>query len=141
MSRSSPIDPITQTVRQLETLDLEGVREAWRSRFGAPPKLRSVELMKRQLAWRIQAEAYGGLDHQTRRKLRSSGSNRERGLAPGIRVVREWQGVRHEVTATPTGFSYQGEHYESLSVIARAITGSRWNGPRFFGLRNANDET
>jgi hypothetical protein len=133
-------DAITLEVRALEALDLEGVRAAWRARYGAPPKLRSVELLKRLLAWRIQAAAFGGLDTQTRRKLRSAGSTQERGLAPGMKVAREWKGVRYEATVLADGFSYQGHVYESLSAIARKITGSRWNGPRFFGLRSASGE-
>jgi hypothetical protein len=133
-------DPITLEVRALEKLDLDGARTAWRARYGAPPRLRSVELLKRLLAWRIQAEVFGGLDAQTRRKLRSAGSNKERRLTPGAKVAREWKGVRHEVSVLPDGFSYRDRTYESLSVIAREITGSRWNGPRFFGLRSSARE-
>jgi hypothetical protein len=133
-------DAITLEVRALEALDLEGVRAAWRARYGAPPKLRSVELLKRLLAWRIQAEVFGGLDAQTRRKLKSAGSGQERSLAPGMKVAREWKGVRHEATVLADSFDYQGRCYESLSAIAREITGSRWNGPRFFGLRSDPSE-
>ncbi len=133
-------DAITLEVRGLESMDLEGVRAAWRARFGAPPKLRSVELMKRQLAWRIQSEAFGGLDAQARRKLRSAGSRQERGLSPGTKVSREWKGARHEVAILADGFTYEGRTYDSLSAIAREITGSRWNGPRFFGLRRDANE-
>jgi hypothetical protein len=129
-------DAITLEVRALDALDLEGIRAAWRARYGAPPKLRSVELMKRMLAWRIQSEAYGGLDSQTRRKLRSAGSKQKRSLTQGMQVAREWKGVRHEVTVLAEGFCYDGRTYDSLSAIAREITGSRWNGPRFFGLRS-----
>lgn len=133
-------DVVTLQVRALEALDLDGVRAAWRARYGAPPRLRSVELMKRLLAWRIQAEAFGGLDAQTRRKLKSAGSRQERRLSPGAMVAREWKGVRHEVAVLTDGFSYGGKPYASLSVIAREITGARWNGPRFFGLRSDPDE-
>jgi hypothetical protein len=96
--------------------------------------------MKRLLAWRIQAEAFGGLDAQSRRKLRSAGLRRERSLTPGTRVAREWKGVRHEVTVRADGFTYDSRNFDSLSAIAREIAGSRWNGPRFFGLRSDVDE-
>jgi hypothetical protein len=132
-------DAVTLEVRALEALDLEGVRAAWRARYGAPPKLRSVELMKRLLAWRIQSEAFGGLDAQVRRKLRSAGSRQERSLTPGTKVAREWKGVTHEVAILPDGFGFEGRTYDSLSAVAREITGARWNGPRFFGLRSDAD--
>ncbi len=80
----SGADAVTLQVRALEPLDLEGVRAAWLARYGEPPRLRAVELLKRLLAWRIQAEAYGaGLSPELRRKLRSAGSPRERALGPG----------------------------------------------------------
>jgi hypothetical protein len=132
------IDPvaITQEVRALERLDLEGLRSEWRRRYGAPPKLRSVDLLARLLAWRIQAAAFGGLDAETRRTLRRKGSSsRERQLAAGSRIVREWQGRRHEVTVGEGTYQYEGQTYRSLSAVAKAITGVKWNGPRFFGLR------
>ncbi len=132
------IDPvaITQEVRALERLDLEGLRSEWRRRNGAPPKLRSVDLLARLLAWRIQAAAFGGLDAETRRNLRRTGSSsRERQLAAGSRIVREWQGRRHEVTVGEGAYQFEGQTYRSLSAVAHAITGVKWNGPRFFGLR------
>lgn len=124
----------------LEGLGLEALRAKWRERYGAPPVLRSPELLAMMLAWRIQAEVEGGLGADTRRALRRPVSAQSR--APpqpsgGTRLVREWQGVRHEVTVCEDGgFLYRGERHSSLSRIARAITGTRWNGPRFFGLRD-----
>ena len=98
----------------------------------------------RQLAWRIQEKAFGGYDAATR-KLLDAFSRQDtdkvvlfRRLKPGTSVVREYQGVRHIVTITESGFVWQGRTYDSLSAIAREITGSRWNGPRFFGLRPAD---
>jgi hypothetical protein len=127
---------ITEEVRALEHLDLEGLRQAWRHRYGAPPKLRSVDLLARLLAWRIQAEAFGGLDAETRRNLRrASASPRDRQLSAGSLIVREWQGRRHEVTVGEGAYQYEGQTYQSLSAVAQAITGVKWNGPRFFGLR------
>jgi hypothetical protein len=128
---------IEDEVEALGGLDLEGLRQVWRRRYGAPPKLRSPELLRLMLAWRIQAQAFGGLDGDTRRGLRRPTSEKAQAVpSGGTRLVREWQGVRHEVTALGEGgFLYNGERYRSLSQIARLITGARWNGPRFFGLR------
>ena len=127
---------ITEEVRALEALDLHGLREEWRKRYGEPPKMRSRELLARLLAWRIQADAFGGLDAVTIRLLTSERPVVPKpSLAPGTRLVREWQGRRHEVDVLEEGFRYGGADYRSLSQIARAITGTRWNGLRFFGLR------
>jgi hypothetical protein len=126
---------------RLEGLGLEELRAHWRVRYGAPPGLRSPELLALMLAWRIQADREGGLDVDLRRTLRRPAGVR---AAPepssGTRLVREWEGVRHEVVALGEGgFLYQGDRYRSLSEIARRITGVRWNGPRFFGLRPSAD--
>jgi hypothetical protein len=122
---------------ELEGLPLEDLRTIWRERFGAPPSLRSTELLGLMLAWRIQAERDGGLDRKTRLALSRRGSAKS-GLEPtsGTRLTREWEGVQHEVTVMADGgFVYRGNRYRSLSEVARVITGVRWNGPRFFGLR------
>lgn len=91
------------------------------------------------LGWRVQAEQNGGLDADLRRALRRPVSEVSRDVNKpnsGTVLVREWQGVRHSVTSLPGGsFLYEGETYASLSEVARRITGTRWNGPRFFGLR------
>ena len=124
-------------VRALEALSLELLRAEWRRRYGAPPGLRSVDLLRRLLAWRIQADAYGDLDADLRRRLRSVAAPRrlDQRVRPGARIAREWQGQRYEVEVVDGGFIHAGARYASLSQIARAITGTRWNGPRFFGLR------
>ena len=124
-------------VRALESMGLEALRAAWRARFGAPPGLRSVDLLRRLLAWRIQADAYGDLDADLRRRLRASTTPRrvDQRIRPGSQIAREWQGKRYEVDVVEGGFIHAGARYESLSQIARLITGTRWNGPRFFGLR------
>lgn len=119
----------------LETADLEGLRAQWRRRYGAPPRLRSKALLRHVLAWRIQADAYGGLGPQTRKLLRDDRPPREPVVAPGTIITREWRGQRHQVEATGEGFLHDGRCWKSLSEVARTITGTRWNGPRFFGLR------
>lgn len=127
---------ITEEVRALARLDLEGLRQAWRRRYGAPPKLRSADLLARLLAWRIQAEAFGGLDAETRAVLtRKSLPTVSPALTPGMRLEREWRGVTEVVEIVEGGFRWRGQTYPSLSKTARAITGVKWNGPRFFGLR------
>ena len=126
--------PVTEEVRALAGLDLEGVRAEWRKRLGEPPKLRSVDLLRRNLAWRMQAAVFGGLDDKTLAMIRGRPAPGPE-LRSGSLIAREWQGVRHEVEVIDGGFRYNGETYDSLSKIARLITGTRWNGPRFFGLR------
>jgi hypothetical protein len=129
-------DRITDEVRALERLDLEGLRAEWRRRYGPPPTLRSRDLLARMLAWRIQAEAFGGLDADLAKRLRRGvGLSAARSdVSLGTRLVREWQGEPHEVEALENGFRYRGTLYRSLSAVARQITGVKWNGRRFFGL-------
>lgn len=127
---------IAAEVYALERMDLHGLRSEWRKRYGEPPKMRSTELLARLLAWRIQADAFGGLDAATIRMLKSDRRIRPRPiLEPGTQLTRQWQGRLHQVDVLANGFRYQGSDYRSLSQIARAITGTRWNGLRFFGLR------
>jgi Protein of unknown function (DUF2924) len=129
-------DRITAEVRALESLDLHGLRDEWRKRYGEPPKMRSRELLARLLAWRIQADAFGGLDAATIRLLKSEKLPPPKpSLTPGTCLARDWQGRRHEVDVLGKGFRYNGADYRSLSEVARVITGTRWNGLRFFGLR------
>ena len=89
------------------------------------------------MAWHIQAGVAGGLDTATRRLLDAAGKTKSVRLGEGARISREWHGVVHEVEVASQGYRYQGDTYGSLSEVARLITGVRWNGPRFFGLRAA----
>jgi hypothetical protein len=124
-------------VGALMRLDLFQLRETWRERFGPPPAFRSVDLFRLMLAWRLQAAVHGGLDSETKKALRSSGpvvaEGHELGLGAVIR--RQWKGREVSVEVVEGGFSYEGRTYRSLSAVASAITGTRWNGPKFFGLR------
>jgi hypothetical protein len=129
-------------VEALAQLDLEGLRAAWRSRGCGPvPSLRSPELLRLMLAWRIQAAMLGGLDPAIRRQLRRRGPLAAEGLDLGIgaRIRRNWQGGTVEVEVVDGGFRWNGTVYRSLSAAATAIAGVRWNGPRFFGLRPTPD--
>ena len=129
--------PATQAVGMLDALDLVGLRQAWEARFGAPPITRSSDLLRTLLAWKIQAEAFGGLDRTTLAALRRTSPISKPGRLPqGVRLAREWRGVRHEVDVVGEGFHHEGQTYHSLSQVARVITVVRWNGPRFFGLRS-----
>ncbi len=128
---------IEDEVGALARLDLDELRTAWRERFGPPPALRSVELLGLCLAWRIQAQAHGGLDTKTRKDLARTGAVQAEGLELGIgtRIQRSWKGQSLEVVVEELGFRWEGQLFASLSAVATAIAGTRWNGPRFFGLR------
>jgi hypothetical protein len=120
----------------LEGLDLQGLRAAWRRRWGMEPKLRSRDLLRRLIAWKIQAEAEGGLSSDVRARLRSRSMPRVPLPKPGTKLTREYMGVLHEAEVGVGTIHFAGKSYGSLSEVAREITGTRWNGPRFFGLRD-----
>lgn len=129
----------TQLARSYETMSLENLRAEWRARYGAPPTLRSTDLLRRMLAWRVQADCMGGLDRKLVNQIIKAGKAkgpRKPIVAKGVRLVREWQGRVYEAEACEGGFRFDGEVHASLSAIARKITGTRWNGPLFFGLRD-----
>ena len=118
----------------------------WQDQFGeAPPKMRSLELMRRRTAWRLQMKAYGGLKKRTIRRIEDLAKANKKDvqillrvvpkLKPGTTLTREWQGMKHLVKVLKEGFEYRGKHYRTLSSIARFITGTRWSGPVFFGLK------
>lgn len=130
-------EDVEALVAQIAAMDLAELRNLWSRRYGAPPQLRSLPIMRLQLAWRIQADLQGGLDGETRKALARRGPVEPEGkeLGIGARLTRNWNGKQVEVVVEEDGFRWQGEIYPSLSATARAITGIRWNGPRFFGLR------
>lgn len=133
---------VTVQVRGFETMKLDQLREEWRRRYGAPPTLRSPDLLRYLLAWRVQADALGGLDATLVRQIRQAGkagSSPRLEIAAGSTLAREWQGRLHQVEVVDGGFIHGGRRYRSLSAVARAITGTRWNGPRFFGLRDVRE--
>lgn len=122
---------------ELESLDLHQLRDTWRERFSAPPNFRSTEMLRLLLAWRIQAAALGGLDKETRETLTRTGRIVAEGqdLGTGATLRRSWNGEDHVVTVVDRGFEWRGRTFKSLSAVATSIAGTRWNGPRFFGLR------
>jgi hypothetical protein len=113
--------------------------EHWRAYFGAaPPPRTSRSLLLRAVAYKMQERALGGLSTRARRRLNGPEPRpvrRHRGLKPGTVLVREWHGVAYQVRVLEGGVLYHGERYRSLSEVARRITGTRWSGPRFFGLK------
>ncbi|MDP3405228.1 MAG: DUF2924 domain-containing protein [Brevundimonas sp.] len=139
----------------LATMDVGTLREVWREQLGEPPPLRSADILRRALAEALQVEAAGGaiplgarlaraaaeapIGRQRRPAASSSGSTPVMVAVPVASrlpvLTRDWQGVRHQVEVRPDGYVWQGRTHKSLSSIARLITGVRWNGPRFFGLR------
>lgn len=129
---------VEDEVRALAHLDLQGLRFRWSQQFGPAPKLRSVELLRLMLAWRMQVEAFGGIDLATRRALERKTTGIPEGRSHGHGAVfrRIWQGRVIEAVVETDGFRFEGTSYRSLSAVAEAATGTRWNGPRFFGLRS-----
>jgi hypothetical protein len=131
-------------IADLSSLSLAELRKLWPERLGSPPQLSSTELIRRWLAWELQAAKQGGLDAATRRQLRQlarSLTTRSTSDAPsaviakpGTVLTREWGRVTHRVIVLDQGFSWNGQTWASLSEIASKITGTRWSGPRFFGL-------
>ena len=135
-------------IAHLRDLDVGELRIRWQNGFGRPPPPRLPRhLLFRVLAYRIQADQLGDLDAESQRLLDRSVSPEEAGqravdlgrrntdLRPGTVLDREWYGHMQRVTVLSDGFSWNGNTYPSLSKAAFAITGTRWNGPKFFGLR------
>jgi hypothetical protein len=98
-------------------------------------------MLRHMIAWRIQVAAFGDLEAETRRRLRrpAPAKGPRDKFTAGTRIAREWRGVRHEVEVVEGGFAYAGVTYRSLSKVAGVITGTKWNGPRFFGLGGERD--
>lgn len=138
MKRVTNRKAISDQVAALEPMTLAELRVEWEGRYGAPPKHRAPDLLRRVLAWRIQADAYGGLDAATKKLIANDRLPLMVAEQPGTRLAREYAGRRHEVVMVEGGVVYDGNRYGSLSEVARLITGQRWNGPRFFGLRQEN---
>ncbi len=139
-------DSLADRLAELETSSTAELGARWEQAFKrSAPNRASRDLLLRALAYHVQEQAEGGLNKVTRRRLAKlaglNGENREPisppilQLKPGSRLIREWRGEVHRVTVLEKGFDWRGNRYASLSQIARAITGARWSGPLFFGLR------
>lgn len=135
----------------LKTLTVKELKAEWEQLFQTQAPNNSGAYLQQRLAYRVQELAYGGLtkpvtamlnalaDEVEGKKVRKSVISDPRNPVIGTRLVREWDGVEHVITVLKDGFDWQGRRYKSLSAIARGITGTRWNGYRFFGLRERKD--
>ena len=144
-----PSSSIQQRLAALPQLNKAELCILWRqlNEKDPPPKIRK-ELLLRVLAYRLQEQEFGGLNTAQSRQLRQLANALEANpnttvstrcpIKPGTRLIREWKHQVHVVEADTKGFEYKGNRYESLSEIARLITGTRWSGPLFFGLKGDN---
>ncbi len=145
--RSHPAsEDLSKKLAGLTEFDTASLRHEWRRLYRSrPPKHIRRDLLILAIAWKLQERVYGGLTAAQKRKLAGIGEElRKNGdlsgspairVKPGSRLVREWRGETHTVLVLEDGFEWNGERRRSLSAIAREITGTRWSGPRFFGLQ------
>jgi hypothetical protein len=142
---------IDEVLEGIEAMDLHALRNQWEELSGdKAPRAMSKELLRNAVAYKIQEQEFGGLSRRTSLRLRvlsNAGSGKITSapslqLKPGARLLREWNGKVHEVSALEDGrYAYAGKVWRSLSEIARVITGVRWSGPRFFGTRDRKRTT
>jgi hypothetical protein len=137
---------LAEKIAELPTLNKPQLLQIWAQNFKTPPppNLRK-DLMVPILAYRIQEREYGGLSHRARSRLKEIGASLRSPKGPirntdsvpdtGTKLIRSWKGEVHQVLTTETGYVYRGKTYSSLSPIAREITGTRWSGPLFFGVK------
>jgi hypothetical protein len=153
--RASTKTSVEDEIAHLRGLDLGGLRSRWQSVFRRPaPAQLTRHLLFAVIAYRLQVDRFGDIDHATRQVLDraiakeagpamsarlASFDQKRTELAPGTVLVREWDRRSQRVMVMADGFAWNGQTYDSLSKVAFAITGTRWNGPRFFGLRHRED--
>lgn len=142
-------DKVLARVAALKTTPIPELKQLWRDLFGKEPPPFNRRFLENRLAYRLQELAYGGLPAATVKRLEKLGEQLDGGKkrvrsrrtddrpVAGTKLIREWQGTPYEVIVQPDHFEFQGRRYESLSHIARQITGTIWNGWAFFGLRSA----
>lgn len=144
----SNLDGLETEIAQLPDLNLAELRERWLALYGRPaPKFFRRKLLVRAVAYQMQVKAYGGLSPATMRKLRQIAEAARNGreesvigalpprLKLGTRLIRVWRDTSHSVTVVEGGFEWDGRRYGSLSAVAKAITGTSWNGYAFFGVK------
>jgi hypothetical protein len=153
--RASTKTSVEDEIAHLRGLDLKGLRSRWQSVFQRPPPEHLPRhLLFAIIVYRIQADRLGDLDHETMQVLDMTNAKnilvtmsarlisfdqKQTELTPGTVLVREWDRHSQRVMVMPDGFAWNGRTYDSLSKVAFAITGTKWNGPRFFGLRDKGD--
>lgn len=143
-------ESVLRQLAALQPMTLEQLQEKWRDLYGTEPPLYKKQFLTAKLAYRIQEILHGGLSETARNHLRQTAQTdphtnldlskpakkkSPESILPGTRFIRYWHDVRYEVIATENGFEYQGRPFRSLSAVAREITGTRWNGKVFFGLK------
>lgn len=131
---------LEKSIRSLEEVEREKLLELWTPLFGAPPPTKlSAQLLRKAIAQRMQTQELGGGPTRVHNQLRSAiclnAPAPARRLRPGARLIREWNGTAHIVEVVADGFRYRDRIFASLSSVAKEITGAKWSGPRFFGLR------
>jgi hypothetical protein len=147
---------LDEEIANLPTLSKVELLTKWRERLKQPlPSHLNKPILVPLLAYRLQEQAYGGLKPAYKRRLRELAESFERNpnpnraakivsssarIKPGTRLIRQWDDQTHQVTVAEEGFEYNGERYKSLSEIARLITGTRWSGPLFFGLKQSQKD-
>jgi hypothetical protein len=149
MKRRAPVPDrasLAEEIASLPKADIKNLRDRWKTLYAKAPSVQiGRSFLVRAIAYRLQEQAFGGLKPATRRGLAriadeaaTTNSPKRRQLRKaetGTILVREWQGNAHRVTVLNEGVAFNGKRYRSLSQVAHEITGSRWSGPRFFGLR------
>ncbi len=144
-------ESLAAEIAGLSTLGIDELREHWKAMFGkAPSRDISRSFLTRAIAYRLQEKAFGGLKPSMQRLLAEFAHDGTNGSAvatapsriaqPGAVLVREWRGISHQVSVLEKGFCFRGKRYRSLTEVAREITGTRWSGPLFFGLRRSQEE-
>ena len=148
----SPDAPVAARLAALPTLPMEELWALWDKHFPRRPRHPNRNYLQSRLAYRIQEVAYGALPANVRKMLVEAGAKHSRIksavgrsaqtlLMPGTTLIRQWDEREYRVTVTPDGlYALDGQVFKSLSAAARQITGTRWNGPRFFGLRDGNGD-
>jgi hypothetical protein len=148
---SSVSSALEDEIASLPALSKTELLKKWRERLKhAPPSHLDKPILVPLLAYKLQEQAFGGLKPAYKRRLRQLAESFEQNpgrvtktvsssarIKPGTRLIRQWDGQTHQVTVAEEGFEYKGEGYKSLSEIARLITGTRWSGPLFFGLKQS----
>ena len=139
-------EQVEAEIAELPALSLEALRERWRAVYGNPaPRSLRRGLLIRAVAYQLQVKAFGGLSAATKKKLREIAVAAREGrfdpgvigprVKPGTRLIRVWQGETHSVLVLEDGFEWNGTRYRSLSLVAKTITGTNWNGWTFFGVK------
>src|SRR5689334_20671006 len=146
-------DNVLARIAALKATPVDELRRQWQQLFDTPPPRYNRRFLESRLAYRLQELAYGGLKPETVRRLEQLGEQLDGGDVAvrrrraedrpiaGTKLIREYRGVLQQVTVLQDGYEWQGRPYKSLSAIARAITGTRWNGVVFFGLKNRRSAT